>query len=181
MIIEATAYIGRACVYVNNKGVIQLLTFYERLYVAKPVSLKKGECSERGDSGACCTVEVEETQFDKNDIESDNLKGYAESCNIESEKSEIDEGGSVAVGNTKVVKIHSYLKAKMPKSEYRLLSPAHFVLEQMRKIVKKPDAVFVELAPLFQNQLDSITSATSQFAKKQPNKTSRGQPSCLIS
>jgi hypothetical protein len=112
MTIVGTAYIGRECVFINKQGGIQSLTFYERLYVATPESLEKGECSEFGDSGACCTMEVEETHFDKDDSESDNLKGYVESCHIAIEKSEIDEGGSVAVKNTKVVKIHSYLKSK---------------------------------------------------------------------
>ncbi len=152
MTIEGTAYIGRECVFINKQGGIRSLTFYERLYVATPESLEKGECSEFGDSGACCTMEVEETHFDKDDSESDNLKSY------------VDEGGSVAVENTKVVKIHSYLKAKMPKSEYRLLSPAHFVLEQMRKITNKPDAVFVSLPPSqLEKSINHITSQGSEF------------------
>jgi hypothetical protein len=122
------------------------------LYVATPESLEKGECSEFGDSGACCTMEVEETHFDKDDSESDNLKSY------------VDEGGSVAVENTKVVKIHSYLKGKMPKSEYRLLSPAHFVLEQMRKITNKPDVIFVSLPPSqLEKSINHITSQGSLF------------------
>ena len=52
----------------------------------------------------------------------------------------------------------------MPKSEYRLLSPAHFVLEQMRKITNKPDAVFVSL-PLSQleKSINHITSQGSEF------------------
>ena len=63
-----------------------------------------------------------------------------------------------------MVKIHSYLKAKMPKSEYRLLSPAHFVLEQMRKITNKPDAVFVSLPPSkLEKSMNHITSLGSKF------------------
>jgi hypothetical protein len=97
-------------------------------------------------------MEVEETHFDKDDSESNNLKSY------------VDEGGSVAVKNTKVVKIHSYLKGKMPESEYRLLSPAHFVLEQMRKITNKPDAVFVSLPPSqLEKSINHITSQGSKF------------------
>ncbi len=170
MTIVGTAYIGRECQYRKKHGGIQSLTFYERLYVATPVSLEKGECSEFGDSGACCTMEVEETHFDKDDSESDNLKGYVESCHIGIDKSEIDEGGSVAVKNTKVVKIHSYLKAKMPKSEYRLLSPAHFVLEQMRKITNKPDAVFVSLPPSqLEKSINHITKLGSEFKSSRGN------------
>ena len=100
MKVEGTAYIGRA--YINNKGNGEILIFHERLYVASPPSLRDGECSVEGDSGACVIKKV-------------------------------------TVGNTEEVKIHSFLKGslllKTKNYYYKLLSPAHFVLEQVKKLL----------------------------------------------
>jgi hypothetical protein len=100
MKIRGTACIGRDFMYKISEGKMQKLIFYERLYVAEPISDKKGECSVPGDSGACVTKKV-------------------------------------IVGDTEVVKIHSFLKGtvKGEKLSYRLLSPAHFVLEQVKKLL----------------------------------------------
>jgi hypothetical protein len=99
-----------------------------------------------------------------------------------------DSGSCVTIETTdetiEVVKIHSFLKGKMNNLNYRLLSPAHFVLEQIRKITKNPDAVFVSLLlppSLIQKPNDtpqlveSINNIGSQFNRGRRNLLLRQQ------
>ena len=123
----------------------EVVTIHERLYLALP------------DKG------IETTEFDEGGITStESIKG--------------DSGAGIVMIATdeNIVdtrRIHSFLKGKMKNNNYRLLSPAHFVLEQIRKIVKKPDAVFVEFSPLTsviqpnQDLIISIADVASKFQK----------------
>ena len=122
----------------------EVVTIYERLYLALPV---KG---------------IETTEFDEGGITS-----------TESIKGDSGAGIVMVVTDENIVdtrRIHSFLKGKMKNNNYRLLSPAHFVLEQIRKIVKKPDAVFVEFSPsttVIQPNHDSIISIADVASKFQ--------------
>ena len=122
MKIIGTACIGRDFMYKISEGKKQRLLFYERLYVAEPISDKKGECSVPGDSGACVTKKV-------------------------------------TIGDTEVVKIHSFLKGTLKGKEisYKLLSPAHFVLEQVKKLLGD------DVSPSFVSyKADTMTSDSNE-------------------
>ena len=129
MKIIGTAYVGRE--FLNTSGgVVEIVLYYERFYLAFP-------------DGTSISKSVE---IDANDR-------VRKRMIMPPAGSQYGDSGSCVTmettdGTRKVVKIHSFLKGKMTNINYRLLSPAHFVLEQMRKIVKKPDAVFVTLPPL---------------------------------
>ena len=143
MQIIGTAYI--AFVSSNKIGKeTEVVTIYERLYLALPV---KGDESSEFDEGGATSAE--------------SIKGDSGSCIVMQVTDE-----SIA----ETARIHSFLKGKMKNNNYRLLSPAHFVLEQMRKIVKKPDAVFVTFSPSSsvikpkQELIISIDDISSKFA-----------------
>ena len=136
MKIIGTAYVGRE--FLNTSGgVVEIVLYYERFYLAFPdgTSISK-------------SVEIDANDGRKRMIMPPAGSQYGDSGSCVTMKT--------TDGTSEVVKIHSFLKGKMTNINYRLLSPAHFVLEQIRKIVKKPDAVFVTLPPLVTSpQFDS--------------------------
>ena len=141
MEIIGTAYVGRE--FSNTSGgVVELVSCYERFYLAFP-------------DGTSASADVD---------------GQGRMIMPPAGSQYGDSGSCVTMETTDgTSKIHSFLKGKMNDLNYRLLSPAHFVLEQIRKITDNPDAVFVSLIQ------KSITSFdTSQLEKSIRNITSQG-------